>query len=36
LAGKPLIAISSAAIFLHLYRGIGSSLMPCRGTTEQP
>src|SRR5262245_35101230 len=27
LAGKPLRAKSSAAIFLHLYRGIGSSLI---------
>src|SRR5215471_12590948 len=27
LAGKPLRAMSSAAMFLHLYRGIGSSLI---------
>src|SRR5262249_45211287 len=31
LAGKPLRAMSSAAIFLHLYRGIGSSLIALSG-----
>jgi hypothetical protein len=34
LAGKPLRAMSSAAIFLHLYRGIGPSLIACRGTAD--
>jgi hypothetical protein len=31
LAGKPLRAMSSAAMFLHLYRGIGSSLIALSG-----
>src|SRR5262249_35280514 len=31
LAGKPLIAMSSAAVFLHLYRGIWSSLIALSG-----
>jgi hypothetical protein len=35
LAGKPLRAMSSAAIFLHLYRGIGSSLIALSGPAEQ-
>ena len=31
LAGKPLRAMSSAAVFLHLYRGIWSSLIALLG-----
>jgi hypothetical protein len=37
LAGKPPRAISSAAMLLHLYRGIRSSLIArCRTSSREP